>query len=185
FYAEIASPLLSDVKFHYLNGTVDVNSLVQLGEYNYYDGGELIVIGKLVNDSTEPRVPAAASKTTTEGPQIVNPLFDVQVTARVASGAPSSARRTFSAGAVACCLRPWCPWPWPPSPPLPEPVPEKVEPSTSLQGFIERMWAYLTVKKLLKQYELEPKDNEAKKAEALRLSLKYELIRLPAASLQL
>uniref|UniRef100_A0A915J7Q7 Inter-alpha-trypsin inhibitor heavy chain H3-like n=1 Tax=Romanomermis culicivorax TaxID=13658 RepID=A0A915J7Q7_ROMCU len=30
FYAEIASPLLSDVKFHYLNGTVDVNSLAMV-----------------------------------------------------------------------------------------------------------------------------------------------------------
>uniref|UniRef100_A0A915K1V8 Uncharacterized protein n=1 Tax=Romanomermis culicivorax TaxID=13658 RepID=A0A915K1V8_ROMCU len=48
FFDEISNPLLSQVKIKYLNDTVDVGSVVQNDDSSdYFDGGEVITIGKI------------------------------------------------------------------------------------------------------------------------------------------
>lgn len=52
FYDQVATPLLSEVKVKYLNDTVDSESVVGSNAETYYDGSEVMVLGK-VNDSVK------------------------------------------------------------------------------------------------------------------------------------
>lgn len=80
-----------------------------------------------------------------------------------------------------CILPPPCfrfPCPWPPHPPRPHPVATTeapVLPPETLGGFVERMWAYQTIKKLLEKEKYLEDDADKKKQlkdRALKLSLK-------------
>lgn len=197
FYEEISSPVLTDVKIDYLNETVDVSSVVQDTSQNYYDGSELVVVGKLRDDKPKDSSSVSAKVTgkTASG--------DVDIVAR--SSRPiicrepwpiilyayddvvaAPAEKAAPAGGIAipypyhppiwCCPPPYCCY-WrscPPPPPLPTPAPKEPLPASSVGGFIERMWAYQTIKKLLKDSDLKDGDAEKEKSkkQALELSLK-------------
>ncbi|KAJ4439313.1 hypothetical protein ANN_07435 [Periplaneta americana] len=47
FYNEIASPLLANVTFNYLDGKIDKDSLTTNQFHSYYGGSEIVVAGKL------------------------------------------------------------------------------------------------------------------------------------------
>ncbi len=51
FYQQIGSPLLRDVKIKYIGESVDVTSLVSDDDDVYYDGSELVTIGRLSNNN--------------------------------------------------------------------------------------------------------------------------------------
>lgn len=153
------------MKVNYLNETVSIDSLVQDNSYNYYDGGEMVIVGKLAD------------------PQVIDPLFSVDISALGKSGplafhadsrsmiCPKEYVIVEGDILVPCCVRPHCP----PSGPFPRPVPkpkrQPLLPASSIGGFIERMWAYQTIKKLLKKSELEVDQKEALRNKALDLSL--------------
>lgn len=75
-----------------------------------------------------------------------------------------------------------------PFPPLPEPFPDEKYsplPPKTIGGFVERTWAYLTIKKLLDDAKFGTDDeNEAKafRDRALQLSLKVSKIFLKSLS---
>lgn len=163
FFEEISSPLLTNVNIKYLNETVDIDSLVQDGSYNYYSGGEFVVVGKLTD------------------PEVQNPLFDAEISAKSQSGlvgyrtesrvilCPKEYVIIEGDIMVPCCVRPHCP-PFPPRP-VP-PVRKPLLPASTIGGFIERMWAYQTIKKLLKSAEIEADKKTQYRQKALELSLK-------------
>ncbi len=142
---------------HYLEESVDVSSLVQNFQDNLFGGSELLIAGKTVDKKTR-EIGASVSGRSSEG--------------NVAYEAHSEE------AAYPCFPNTWL-----------QKVPESVhtvivcsspEQTTvtrgpkSLGGFVERMWAYLTIKRLLEKTKLEPDDSENSrlKQKALQLSLK-------------
>lgn len=189
FYEEISSPVLTKLKIDYLNETVDVDSVVQDNTHSYYDGSEVVTVGKLKdsNGGSDKNVDAKVSGQGATGEVSLisrssSPIFcsdpwpiwyydDVVVGAaqpRAVGGAPF--------GSVWCCPPPHCCW-WrwcPPPIPPPTEAPKVPLPAHSAGGFVERMWAYQTIKKLLKENDLKDgnAEKEAAKKKALELSLK-------------
>merc|ERR1719495_2984612 len=53
FYAEIASPLVSNLKFEYVGGAVDNSSISNTNLNTFFKGGEYIIAGKLEEDVPE------------------------------------------------------------------------------------------------------------------------------------
>merc|ERR1712002_1450445 len=53
FYAEIASPLVSNLKFEYVGGAVDNSSISNTNLKTFFKGGEYIIAGKLEDDVPE------------------------------------------------------------------------------------------------------------------------------------
>jgi len=53
FYAEISSPLISNLKFEYVGGSVDNSSISNTNLKTYFKGGEYIIAGKLEDDVPE------------------------------------------------------------------------------------------------------------------------------------
>jgi len=53
FYDEVSTPLLTNVTFHYIGGSVDVSSLVWSDNKNvaYYEGSEKVVVGKITKQT--------------------------------------------------------------------------------------------------------------------------------------
>lgn len=148
FYLAISSPKLSKVKFEYVGEALTNLSTTDLGTFN--GGNELIIVGKF-----------------DENMEASNEVLEFEITAEGADGAYS---KKFSND---LCLRP-LPEPFDPvlppvampfqeddvqrtSPPIrpfpfpciPEPKPE--EPKSESQNFIERLWAYMTIKQLLNE----------------------------------
>lgn len=155
------------MEIKYLNETVDVDSLVQDNSYNYYDGGEFVVVGKL----TDPSAP--------------NPYFNVDISAKSQSGSisfQSESKHIICPRGyviiegdimVPCCLQRRCP-PIRPNPPTAATPP--LLPASTIGGFVERMWAYQTIKKLLKASDLENENQEANRRKALQLSLQVRIL---------
>jgi uncharacterized protein YegL len=165
FYSEISLPLFTDLDITYLNGSVDASSIIKnRDDDTLYEGSEVMVIGKL------------ASPTATQ--------LRGTVTAKSNDGAPVM----FRCGNMCfdCCHRTcdrFCgprpvgcfpPFP-PPRPPIVR-VPAAELPPNSLGGFIERMWAYQTIKKKLLEAELDSAKRTELRKEATRLAIQYNFV---------
>ncbi len=146
------------MKVEYINETVEPGTLIQENSYNYYDGSEFVMVGKVKSsqDPADSDLPA---------------VLEANIIGRGSSG-----QERFR---IICPFpRPPRPWPLPsgrPAPPVrPEPTPL---PAGTVGGFVERMWAYLSIKKLLKDANyLEENKTKAEncRSQALRLSLKVK-----------
>uniref|UniRef100_A0ABM0M5Z2 Inter-alpha-trypsin inhibitor heavy chain H3-like n=1 Tax=Saccoglossus kowalevskii TaxID=10224 RepID=A0ABM0M5Z2_SACKO len=133
FYDEVATPLLFDVDIQYLGDNVEENSMTQSTFPNYFNGSELVVAGRLVdNDVLQTRITANTADTQLE--------LDAEIDPTV----------------------------------MPSVLVNKHIP----EDFIERLWAYLTIKELLKKRVLtvDPEENASLSAKALDLSLKYNFV---------
>ncbi|XP_071817702.1 uncharacterized protein [Apostichopus japonicus] len=66
FYEEVASPLLYDIEFRYSDG-IEPQSLSEISFANYFNGSELVVVGKLLESIRESVLESTVySKTATE-----------------------------------------------------------------------------------------------------------------------
>lgn len=178
---------MSEVKIDYLNETVDVGSIVRDEGHNYFAGGEVVTFGKLQNHSDpDTDVRASVTGTGTAGSVALKAASTHWICPRWGWGCcprpfPSVGSPRLHGPIIddmgvmpICCRGEFCPHPRPITTPRPEPLP-----ANTLGGFVERMWAYQTIKKLLKQNELaEIKDAsvDKRKKQALELSLKVKLI---------
>lgn len=57
FYQEISTVLLQDVKFTYLNGSVDSDTLTKSKFQHFFQGSEIIVAGKMASEVTKEMMP--------------------------------------------------------------------------------------------------------------------------------
>ncbi|XP_024215820.1 inter-alpha-trypsin inhibitor heavy chain H3 isoform X4 [Halyomorpha halys] len=127
FFKEVASPVMSDVKFDYLpekveSATPETKSL--------YSGSEILVIGKVKPNST---VSGVLSAMTTEGRKMFQIPIDYVF--------------------------------------LP---PIEHKPNQTKIGYLEKMWAYKTIKSLLDQNTVS--ENNTLKEKAKELALKYKFV---------
>lgn len=192
FYEEISSPVLTNLKIDYLNETVDTTTVVQDNTHNYYDGSEVVVVGKIRDDkkASPASFNAKVSGQGTGGgvdimcrsrAPVICPVHWPPSIYEVAAIGGEKASPHGGGGVpyhVWCCPPPYCCYrrscPIPPTP-KPTPSPKEPLPASSVGGFIERMWAYQTIKKLLKENELRDGDGEGAKKKALELSLKVRI----------
>ncbi|XP_070558043.1 inter-alpha-trypsin inhibitor heavy chain H3-like [Ptychodera flava] len=135
FYDEIATPLLFDVDIQYPSGNVEENTVTQSAFRNYFNGSEIVVAGKLVENN------------------VANLVANV-----VANGADSELEfmGDFS----------------------PEETPASLLNRHVPEDFVQRLWAYLTIKELLRKRVLaeDPTVKESLSQEALQLSLRYNFV---------
>ena len=122
-YKEVSSPILSNVSFNYLDSSIVTQSLTDTAFHTFYQGGEMVVAGMV--DTT-----------------VMEPLIQYEITAHQAVGPykVSGNENKF----------------------VPDLVSETVDtyidlmPEFNITGninFMERLWAYLSVKNLLKKVE--------------------------------
>ena len=165
FYLEIASPLLSDLNIHYVGELVDEDSVTKssLGAFN--KGNELVIAGK-IRDSTENEVQELDIMIAGKDKggdyqrnfQICLPRPEPRPLPIIVDDEVESVDELPSPSFVTPVLPPILPFPdrCIPLPPRP------VEPRSDAQNFVERLWAFLTIKDLLddKQSRLEERKEE-------------------------
>uniref|UniRef100_A0A914W6T1 Inter-alpha-trypsin inhibitor heavy chain H3 n=1 Tax=Plectus sambesii TaxID=2011161 RepID=A0A914W6T1_9BILA len=76
------------------------------------------------------------------------------------------ARSRHGPKAYKCCYRPW----------LSQPSRNKGDIAKTAGGFIERSWAYLTVRNLLEKAKVDSEESAALKNQALKLALEYKFV---------
>ncbi len=70
FYSEIANPIFTNLDIRYLDGKVDVSSIVKNREDDtFYEGGEVAIVGKL-QDPAETTVRSDISGKSTDGSEV-------------------------------------------------------------------------------------------------------------------
>ncbi len=124
--------------------------VVEEVNFNYYRGGEMLVVGQLRGAEVD-WLKAEISATSRDGPE------------------------RFSIERI-CPPRPF---PIPPGAIMTS-TPHSPLPTASVGGFVERMWAYLSIKKLLEKSKYNEEDQtnvKALKERALQLSLKVDYSR--------
>ncbi|CAH1399819.1 unnamed protein product [Nezara viridula] len=127
FYKEVASPVLSDVKFEYLPEKVESTTAETK---NLFSGSEILVLGKVKPNST---VSGVLSAMTAEGRRMIQMPIDYLF--------------------------------------LP---PIEHKPNQTKIGYLEKMWAYKTIKSLLDQNTVS--ENVTLKEKAKELALKYKFV---------
>ncbi|KAK7490573.1 hypothetical protein BaRGS_00018176, partial [Batillaria attramentaria] len=139
FYNEVSTMLLTGVQAKYLDGTVDVESLTQSSFKNYFNGSEIIIAGKLLDNSLR-------SLSVTIEAQDKDGDLNLPLT----SGALDLGSFTAS----------------------------DLMDVDELAQITEKMWAYLTLKQILKQQvgETDPIKKAELRAKAIDLSLKYNFV---------
>merc|ERR1719367_319790 len=166
FYAEISSPLLTNVSFDYVGEAFKNKSNTNLK--TFFKGGEYIVAGKLnIDDGNEEIireeieiVVLAEGSSSRYNEKIrpcdpvpmprtfpVNPLPDFDLLDQTNKGTPAILNGTESFDMIYIHRPPCIPWPHPPH--LPPTNNTQQEERSDSQNFLERLWAYLTIENLL------------------------------------
>jgi len=139
FYREVASPLLSGVKFNYVGDTVEETSLTETTFHTFYKGSEMVVAGRL---------------TGSEGTRFEYSVEGSGKEAYSQSGHEVESIPLHTSRPMDTFL--------------------EVARQRKSQGFLERLWAFLRVRELLNK--MEATEDEAAKAKALELALKYGFV---------
>ena len=162
FYAEISSPLLSNVTFDYVGEAFKNKTNRKLN--TFFKGGEYVIAGKLdypyiqdyeVPDDIEIVIHAQGSSSAYNEkiipcePIPMPKLIPVQYASENQIDGNSSlyVNRTELLDIDVLSLRPCIPWPVPPH--LPHPNFDPQVKKSEAENFIERLWAYLTIENLL------------------------------------
>nr|XP_022331449.1 inter-alpha-trypsin inhibitor heavy chain H4-like [Crassostrea virginica] len=148
FYKEISTVLMKNVSFNYIDGTLYDTEVTTTKFNTYFKGSEMVVAGK-VRDLNK-----LQSGLTVNGTGVGNREIEIPVP------------------------RMWCTiLPWPPRPPMPFTTPTPPV-TTRNPSIMEKLWAYLTIKQLLKDKDALDSTNEIKTLndKIIQLSLKYQFV---------
>ncbi|XP_061166914.1 inter-alpha-trypsin inhibitor heavy chain H4-like [Saccostrea echinata] len=154
FYEEISTVLLKNVSFNYVDGTLYDTSVTETNFNTYFKGSEMVVAGK-IKDLTK-----------LQSGMIVN-------------GEGSKTKVFLRVPPNHSIIIPWPRPPFPPFPPRPRPFPTPSPPVTTRNpGMMEKLWAYLSIKQMLRDKDALDSPTEIKKLEdkILQLSLKYQFV---------
>ncbi|XP_062581867.1 inter-alpha-trypsin inhibitor heavy chain H3-like [Saccostrea cucullata] len=152
FYEEISTVLLKNVSFNYVDGTLYDTTVTETNFNTYFRGTEMVVAGKVKD---------------------LNKLQSGMTVNGEGSRNSVSLRIPANHGIII----PWPVHPFPPRPPRPFPTP--LPPVTTRNpGMMEKLWAYLSIKQMLRDKDTLNSPAEIKKLEdkILQLSLKYQFV---------
>lgn len=153
FYKEISTVLLKNVSFNYVDGTLYDTTVTDSKFNTYFKGSEMVVAGK-VKDITKLQSGMFVNGTGSKKEEV-----------------------NLRVPPMTCVILPWPRPPFPrppfPRPPFPTTTPPAI---TRNPGMMEKLWAYLTIKQLLKEKDALDSQIEIKKLEdkILQLSLKVD-----------
>jgi len=138
FYKEVSSPLLRNIQFKYQDDEILTNSLTSTNFHTYYQGSELVVAGKLPAHPVDIQSDAAGMPTGTQ-----NDLIKYEIVATQATGGyhidgqyNTSAKAEFYPQTITETVFDVLP---------------RVRESVNGVNFLERLWAYLTIRDLLER----------------------------------
>merc|ERR1719347_1001028 len=158
FFAQISSPLISNLKFDYVGGLVQNNSVSQSSFKTFFKGGEYIIAGKLDTNSEEESLTVKVVGDSKQGPY----RKDLQICLRthkdqdddLVQDTESSLFLIQIIGLPMCLL--------PPSYP----------PRSMEQNFMQKLHAFLNIKQLIRKADLgDEVEKIENKQKALRLAL--------------
>lgn len=158
FYGEISSPLLSKVKFDYVGELKD--SVTDLVQVSFNKGNEFIIAGKLDESKSTDNFSVSISAEGVEGrffqtigvcpPFGPRPLpLPLPISEEESESSSETSEEEYVADLIADIFPDECI----------SIDPEPKEPQSASQTFIERLWAFLTIKNLLKEQEKIDKGN--------------------------
>jgi len=146
FYAEIASPLLSNVTFDYVGQSFQNKTSKKAN--TFFKGGEFVVAGKLDNtrEDVDLEIIVRGTGRSSDYKKVIRHCIPIHRPYELKDNESvddSKAQNvSFRPPKRGGCL----PWPLPP---LPSPIPQK--PKSESENFIERLWSFLTIKNLLNE----------------------------------
>jgi len=143
FYHELANPLLNKVKFQYVGESIKNESITNTDFQTYFKGGEYIVAGQISNDN-----PETEDVEVIVGGEAANGVYEKRF--NLCSRKPQPVPIGFdpnNSSNTKGLIAPDLPSPFPVNCILP-PIKPKQENRNSA-NFIERLWAFLTIKNLL------------------------------------
>merc|ERR1712038_828825 len=160
FYAEISSPLLSNVTFHYVGDNLQTAENVLPGS-TFNTGSEFVSVVKLSDDQTLPEAISVNGQSSTRRfGDIIYPCIPI-LPLPIEEDEHTTSERPLTME-----HRPH----WPCLPPLPP----KQKPQVN---FIERLWAFLTIEKLLDDKADNGNSTEVeRKDKATELALQYNFV---------
>merc|ERR1712038_1194658 len=179
FYAEISSPLLSNLRLQYVGGLVDTASLSETEAKTLFRGREIIVAGKLSNDANTDADRLSIQIDAGGKGGEYHRDFDICLREPVAQGVSGSEN---SAKVVFTVDRQQAEELIDDKLPLPSPLPACLKPreypKSEAQNFLKNLHAFLNIKQLLKKSKLTSNETEksALEIEATKLALETNLV---------
>ena len=160
FFAEIASPLISNLKFDYIGGSVDNTSVSSTSLKTFFKGGEYIVTGKLEQKEVQD-----------------TQLLSIKIVGDDKRGPFGKiilicTRPSINANEAGKLLIPIVPHP--PSLCI---QPLSYPPRSIAQDFMQKLHAFINIKQLIKKSDLSTEDStNPHKEKALKLSLENNFV---------
>merc|ERR1719244_808123 len=159
FFAQISSPLISNLKFNYVGGNVQNNSISQSRFKTYFKGGEYIIAGQ-VDQNTEQEGESLTIKIVGDSKQGLYKK-DIQICLRKNKEQDSKVDSSFI-------------------PIIPPPsclLPPQYPPRSLAQDFMQKLHAFINIKQLIRKADLgEEKEKTENKKEALMLALNNNFV---------
>merc|ERR1719315_450214 len=159
FFTQISSPLISNLKFNYVGGNVQNNSISQSRFKTYFKGGEYIIAGK-VDQNTEHEGESLTIKIVGDGKHGLYKK-DIQICLRNNKKQDSKVDSSFI-------------------PIIPPPsclLPPQYPPRSLAQDFMQKLHAFINIKQLIRKADLgEENEKNENKEEALMLALNNNFV---------
>merc|ERR1719495_1457151 len=159
FFAQISSPLISNLKFNYVGGNVQNNSISQSRFKTYFKGGEYIIAGK-VDQNTEQEGESLTIKIVGDSKKGLYKK-NIQICLRNNKKQDSKVDSSFI-------------------PIIPPPrclLPPQYPPRSLAQDFMQKLHAFINIKQLIRKADLgEENEKNENKEEALMLALNNNFV---------
>merc|ERR1712038_569505 len=179
FYAEISSPLLSNLRLQYVGGLVDTASLSETEAKTLFRGREVIVAGKLSNEANTGADRLSIQIDAGGKGGKFHRDFDICLREPVAldvNGSENSAKVVFAVDRQPAeeIINDKLPLPSP----LPACLKPREYPKSEAQNFLKNLHAFLNIKQLLKKSKLTSNETETStlEMEATKLALETNLV---------
>merc|ERR1719445_1307461 len=158
FFAQISSPLISNLQFDYVGGLVQNNSVSQSSFKTFFKGGEYIIAGKLDTNSEEESLTVKVVGDSKKGPY----RKDLQICLRTHKDQDDDLVQDTESSLSLIPIIP------PPKCLLPPSYP----PRSMAQNFMQKLHAFLNIKQLIRKADLgDEVEKSENKQKALRLAL--------------
>merc|ERR1719376_133450 len=163
FFAQISSPLISNLKFDYVGGIAQNSSISQARFKTYFKGGEYIITGK-VDQNIEKEGKSLTIKIVGDGKQGLYKR-DIQICLRKNQEQESKVVQGIESSFIPIIPPPNCL------------LPPQYPPRSLAQDFMQRLHAFINIKQLIRKADLgEENEKNENEEEALTLALNNNFV---------
>merc|ERR1719312_2047193 len=163
FFAQISSPLISNLKFDYVGGLIQNDSISQSRFKTYFKGGEYIIAGKL-DQNTEEKGESLTIEIVGDSKQ-GQYKRDIMICLRKPQEQDSKVVQGIDSSFIPKIPPPSCV------------LPPHYPPRSLAQHFMQKLHAFINIKQLIRKADLgEENDKNENKEKALRLALNNNFV---------